>query len=62
MTTNTEYFRPADSKTVVGVSRSTIYEWVKQKRLKIHKVGNMSFIRMDDVRKIIEPMGDQMGD
>ncbi len=62
MTTNTEYFRPSEAKSVVGVSRSTIYEWAKQKRIKIHKVGTMSFVKMSEVRKIIEAVGDQMGD
>lgn len=62
MTTNTEYFRPSEAKAVIGVSRSTIYQWAKDKKIKIHKVGAMSFVRMSEVREIIEALGDQMGD
>lgn len=57
-----EYFRPADAKSVVGVSKSTIYNWQAAGLLTIHKHGGMSFVAMADVRKIINPMGDQLGD
>ena len=58
----TEYFRPADAKSVVGVSKSTIYNWKAAGLLTIHKHGGMSFVSMADVRKIINPLGDQLGD
>ncbi|MEP5730856.1 MAG: helix-turn-helix domain-containing protein [Sulfitobacter sp.] len=61
-TVNTEYFRPADAKAVVGVSRSTIYNWAKEGRITIVKCAGMSFVRMSEVRKIIDPLGDQLGD
>lgn len=60
--TNTEYFRPADAKAVIGVSRSMIYKWAKEGRITLRKHGGMSFVSMKEVRKIIDPLGDQLGD
>lgn len=60
--TNTEYFRPSEAKAVVGVSRSTIYKWKAAGLLDIHKHGGMAFVSMQQVRKIINPLGDQLGD
>ena len=59
---NTEYFRPSDAKAVVGVSRATIYKWKAQGLLNITKHGGMAFVSMREVRKIIDPLGDQLGD
>jgi len=58
---NTEYFRPSEAKAVVGVSRSMIYKWKKQGLLELVKYGGMSFVRMEDVRKIIDPDGGPVG-
>jgi len=57
-----QYFRPADAKSVIGVSRSTIYKWRKEGKLTISKHGGMSFVSMAEVNKIINPLGDQLGD
>lgn len=54
MTLNTEYFRPSDAKAVIGVSRATIYNWAKEGKITILKHGSMSFVRMSEVRGIIE--------
>ncbi|WP_299945259.1 helix-turn-helix domain-containing protein [uncultured Ruegeria sp.] len=62
MTTNTEYFRPSEAKSVVGVSRATIYNWAKEGKITILKHGSMSFVRMSEIRKIIDPLGDHLGD
>lgn len=58
----TEYFRPSDAKSVVGVSRSTIYKWANQGKLDIEKHGGMSFVSMAQFRGILNPLGDQLGD
>jgi len=56
--TNTEYFRPAEAKQVIGVSRSTIYKWAKEGLITLRKHGGMTFVSMKEVRQILEPMGD----
>lgn len=58
----TEYFRPSDAQKVIGVSRSTIYNWHKKGKLTLRKHCGMSFVSMAEVKKILEPLGDQLGD
>lgn len=60
--TNTEYFRPSDAQAVVGVSKSTIYNLKKKRGLPIEKIGGMSFVSVAAFRKLMNPLGDQLGD
>jgi len=54
----TEFFRPADAKQVIGVSRTTIYDSAKNKKITIYKHAGMSFVSMAEVRKLLGAVGD----
>ena len=60
--TKTEYFRPSDAQAVVGVSKSTIYNLKKTRGLPIEKIGGMSFVSVAAFRKLMNPLGDRLGD
>lgn len=62
MTPPTGYFRSADAKEVVGMSRSTLYRLKQEGKIKVRKVGNMTFFSIAEVKGLIEGMGDQTGD
>lgn len=56
------YIRPVRSKEVFGVHRCTLYRWAADGHIKIYKRGAASFVRVDEVIKYIEGLGDQLGD
>lgn len=60
--TPTGYFRAADAKEVVGISRASLYRLKKQKKIKVRKIGGMSFFSISEIKSLIENMGDQLGD
>ena len=41
----------------LGVSRATVYRWVKDGKLKIHKVGRVSRVKKNDLDKLMEGGG-----
>ena len=57
-----EYFRPSEAKSVIGVSRSTIYKWAKENKIKLRHHCGMSFVKMSEIEKLLNPMGDQVED
>lgn len=60
--TQTGYFRTFQSTKAVGISRTTLYRWKKAGLIKSHKVSNMVFFKISDVRDIIEGVGDKVED
>lgn len=60
--TQTGYFRTFQSTKAVGISRTTLYRWKKAGLIKSHRVSNMVFFKISDVRDIIEGVGDKMED
>lgn len=58
----TGYFRGVDAREAVGISRSTLYRLKQQGKIKVRKVGNMSFFSIAEVKSIIENLGDQLED
>jgi predicted DNA-binding transcriptional regulator AlpA len=60
--TQTGYFRTFQSTKAVGISRTTLYRWKKAGLIKSHRVSNMVFFKISDVRDIIEGVGDKVGD
>lgn len=55
------YIRPVRAQEVFGVHRATLYRWAKDGHITIHKRGSASFVRVDEVMKYIEGLGDQVG-
>lgn len=47
-------YRLREAARLIGVSRSTTYKLVQQGKLKIHKIGNCSVIRADDLRQLLD--------
>ena len=56
------FIRPFQVQQVFGIHRSTLYRWANQGLITIHRRGTMSFVRAEDVEKLIVGLGDQMGD
>ncbi len=57
------YCRPARAPEIFGFSRSTLYRLIEKHRIKIHRPSrNISLVRVSDVRKCIEGLGDQLED
>ncbi|MFX4298545.1 hypothetical protein [Pseudosulfitobacter pseudonitzschiae] len=48
------YTRMFEVKTVFGVSDDQVRIWARKGLIDIHKRGRMSFVRTDDLAKIIE--------
>lgn len=48
------YIRPRDVRTVIGIHRVTLYRWIKAGLIDAHKQGRATFVRLDDIEKIIE--------
>ena len=43
----------ADAAKITGLSRSTLYNYTKAKRLPLRKVGGRSLLLVDDLRNLI---------
>lgn len=52
--THPVYFRPSDAKQTVGVHRATIYRWADQGKITLLKHGRMTFVRTEEVIKLLE--------
>lgn len=48
------YVRPVECQALFGMHRATLYRWAKEGKITIHKRGSASFVRVDDVRALIE--------
>lgn len=48
------YLRPAEAAEYASVTRSTIYAWMKQKRLKSYLVGGTRLLKASDIDAFIE--------
>jgi excisionase family DNA binding protein len=45
--------RPNEACRIVGIGRTTLYELVSAKKLRLVKIGRASVIPMDDLRRLI---------
>lgn len=52
------FCRPTQAPDLFGVSRSTFYRWVKEGGIKIIKRRNVSLVRVADVVRFLDRMGD----
>lgn len=48
------YIRVSDSRSVFGISRSTIYEMAARREITIYKTGNKSLLKVAEVSAVIE--------
>ena len=48
------YIRPVRAPEVFGISRSTLYRWAQAGLIRIYRRGSMSFVRVEEVRAVIE--------
>ncbi len=48
------YVRIAECRSVLGVSKSTIYRWIKDGSLPVHKIGAISLIKVSDFEALVE--------
>ncbi|MBM2322698.1 MULTISPECIES: helix-turn-helix transcriptional regulator [Marivita] len=55
-----QLFRPHQAPDVIGVSRSTIYRWAKQKKITLKEFCGMTFVDMNEIREKMRV--DQMED
>lgn len=62
MTASPEYIRVKDVKSYCGVSRATIYRWMKKDDIKPIKRDNCSFIHKDILKNLIEGIPNSLGD
>jgi predicted site-specific integrase-resolvase len=60
--TETGYFRPAEARAIVGVSRSTLYRWKQQGLVRLYKIGGVAFFSLEEIQAFIAKMGDNMED
>lgn len=56
-----EFFRPSQAPHVIGVSRDTIYRWQREGKIKLTKLHGITLVPMSEIRKHLEPVGDQLG-
>lgn len=52
-----EYLTVEEAMSQSGVSRSTIYQWLKEGRLRFDRLGRPRRIRRDDLEKLLRPIG-----
>lgn len=52
------FVRPCDVQAVFGIHRSTVYRWAAAGLIEIHRRGRMSFIRAEELEKLIVQMVD----
>lgn len=52
------FCRPVESKALFGVSRSTFYRWIEKGKITVHKRGNTTLVRVEDVENYISGLGD----
>ncbi len=55
------FVRASHVQPVFGIHRSTLYRWVNEGRVTLHKHGRSSFVKVADLTAIIEGLGGQMG-
>ena len=55
---NRIYFRPVECQELFGIHLSTLYRWAKNERIKIHKAGRMSLVKVADMERLIEGQAD----
>lgn len=48
------YIRPAQVPAMFGISRSTLYRWAAAGMVDLHRHGRMTFVRAEDLRRLIE--------
>lgn len=48
------YIRPRDARSVIGIHRTTLYRWIKAGLVDAHKQGRATFVRLEDIEKVIE--------
>jgi predicted DNA-binding transcriptional regulator AlpA len=60
--TETGYFRPAEARAIVGVSRSTLYRWKQQGLVRLYKIGGVAFFSLEEIQAFIANLGDGVED
>lgn len=48
------YFRPTECLALFSISVATLYRWAAAGRIKIHKAGAMSLVKVADMQAVIE--------
>ena len=48
------WLKIAEAAEHVGVSRMTVYRWIRQGKLPSHKVGGIVRVKLEDVDKLLE--------
>lgn len=48
------WLSPQEAAEYLGVSRATIYRWVKGGKLTIHKMGKVARIKKQDLDRLME--------
>ena len=55
------YVRVSDAPTIFGLSRSTVYEMARLKKITIHKVGGASLLSVAELSALIEGKEERHG-
>jgi excisionase family DNA binding protein len=48
-------YKMGEVQQLLQVSRTTIYEWIKHKKLKPYKIRSRVYFLWDDVQKLLDP-------
>ncbi len=48
------WLSPQEAADYLGISRATIYRWIKDGKLSLHKVDKIARIKKDDLNQLME--------
>lgn len=48
------WLSPQEAGEYLGISRATIYRWVREGKIALHKVGKVSRIKKEDLDQLME--------